>query len=558
MGILARLVFLMLISNLLFGSQISEYGIGRSEDCTGILSALGISSDRSWQAECSGNLIWWLDTPEPDITIGGMVIVSGWILSHVGISRIDCFVDDEYIGEVNLDVPRDDVIDHYPEYAYSPCSMPGITIGFNSEDYLDGEHSLHLVVTDGNDSQTIIGRRNIVFDSSLNPGPVGYLEKPQASEIISGAYPVQGWAYDDDLIDRVDVYLDGAVVSGARIGERRPDIFHVFPSIPETIYSGFIFYMDTTNYSNGFHTLDVQAVDKLGARRLLGSRTVQFDNEEENLEPFGILEWPIKDATLWGCCEPDGICQYPGSQPIQPLNWVKGWALDVDLQDEASCIAYTEVMVDGSIISNSTLDCYYDAVLDTYVNCCRIPRPDVEYYFFHYEEALLAGFQFLINVGDLIANYGYVEGMHHITIKVADHVGTIGIIADTPVVFRCLDRVPTAPGFGFIDHPTPYEMVYGTIHLIGWAIDYDQIEEVRIYVMGDDNPYDSYIVANYGWERQDVFLGFEMSPLGLYSGWDAYLDTTLLSDGENEITVEIIDIRGVSTLIGTRRFIVDN
>jgi len=120
--------------------------------------------------ETTGPFIWHLDTPQAGDTVSGIVMVQGWILSEVGVSRIDFYVDDKYVSTANINLPRDDVIEHYPEFAGSASAAPGFTVGFLASDYPMGNHEIFLIVTDSEDHQETIGTRTVYVDPTLNPG----------------------------------------------------------------------------------------------------------------------------------------------------------------------------------------------------------------------------------------------------------------------------------------------------------------------------------------------------------------------------------------------------
>ena len=81
-------------------------------------------------SETTGDLIWSVDSPTYQATVAGIVVINGWVLSEVGVSRIDLYIDNAYVSTGNINIPRDDVIEHYPLYADTPSAHPGFTLGF--------------------------------------------------------------------------------------------------------------------------------------------------------------------------------------------------------------------------------------------------------------------------------------------------------------------------------------------------------------------------------------------------------------------------------------------
>ena len=119
------------------------------------------ASARALAYETTGDLIWSIDNPNYQATVSGIVVIEGWVLSEVGVSRIDLYVDGDYVSTANINIPRDDVIEQYPQFADTPSAHPGFTLGFVASDYTNGTHYLHLVVTDSNDHATAIGHRAV-------------------------------------------------------------------------------------------------------------------------------------------------------------------------------------------------------------------------------------------------------------------------------------------------------------------------------------------------------------------------------------------------------------
>ena len=90
------------------------------------------------------------------------------------------------------------------------------------------------------------------------------LEEPVDGGIASGVTNIRGWAVSDAGVDRIELFVDGQFYSEIPYGGQRGDVESAFPSIPNSINSGF---GQTYNYSEigtGEHTFTVRAYMKDG------------------------------------------------------------------------------------------------------------------------------------------------------------------------------------------------------------------------------------------------------------------------------------------------------
>jgi len=502
----------------------------------------------------TSSILWYIDYPLPNDTVSGIAIIQGWVLSENSIAGIHLYVDDEYVTSANIDIPRDDVIEHYPQYANSPTASPGFTVGFNSRDYEDGRHYFHLIVVDSQGASYQIGRRYFYIDNTLNPGPKGYLESPMPDDTIWGPYPISGWVLDEDGVERVEILVDGLVIGRANLNGPRADVYYAFSFYPNAARSGFIMFLDTTRVDNGYHEISVLAYDNLAQSSVIAKRRVLVSNQAVNLPPFGFINWPLRDIEMIGQCS--DACGGPSGDPncFHPLNFVVGWALDTGTSKDPGGVAWVELTLDGSILFNTRTDCYYDYDFDTWVNCYGLTRFDVQNYYPGFTNVPQAGFKFWMDVGNLI-QMGYSEGLHYLGIRAGDIEDTHTMIDEIPVVFRCVygfTAPPLRPA-GYIDVPGPYEYLKETVRFIGWAIDYNKIGSIKVWI---DGVY--WGNAVYGDARPDVYANYEKSTAGYYSGWHFDVDTTLLSNSEHEVVIEVVDMYGDSRILGERRFVVFN
>lgn len=524
-----------------------------------------------------------IDFPGEGQTVTGVVRVSGFVLDFNTIDRVEVLVDGILVNRADMNLPRPDVLEIFPNYVNSATPNPGFLSSFLARGvFSDGPHAVSIRVTESaSQSQFTIGTVNVIVDSSLNQAPFGYIDIPHSSglEGANGSFPVSGWAVDDVDIDSIDFLVDGQIVAGAVgrgepssavFGTTRPDVAAAFPDLPLALYSGFSANINTTQFINGLHVLSVRATDNEGASRELGHRTVQVVNNGSNLLPFGRIDYPLDKASLF-CTSIAGGCPSPGCDDTGILtNIVAGWTLDVGSALDRGQVSYVELLFDGAIIANTRTDCIQ--IGQALTNCYGINRPDVARNYSGYVNADNAGFLFsfgLIRNSDdpsgqisiVLPNgssFGFdvvgatVPGKHTIAIRVGDEEETVAQIAAMSVDVLCDQTQGDQPAFGYIDTPTDYQFINGVFEVFGWASDFQLVQTVQIDI-------DGQVVGNafYGLNRPDV-RAVDPRVFSNNVGFSFLLDTTQLSDSPHDLVVYVIDRFGNRTEIGRRKFVVNN
>ena len=504
----------------------------------------------------TNDVIASLDDPDPGLNHYGMVLVRGWVFHPtLSISKVELYVDDQFQHIAPRIYPRIDVTEAYPNYHGSQIQTPGFVTGFSANRFTSGPHTVEMRVTTSDGTVTSIGRRTINIDNTLNQAPFGFIDQPdlRGTTNLAGSFPVVGWATDTDGINRVDVLLDDANMQAAMYGDPRPDVHGAYPDFAGSLFSGFIANVDTTRVPDGVHTLKVLATDKRGLSRVIGQRTVQILNSPDNLRPFGRIDEPLRDATLYGtqCGVPPIV-----SPPVRPrahISPVRGWALDLGPRLDTGRVSYAELMINGARVI-STDSCGF--MFGGFANCYGLPRYDVERYFPNYPDAPLSGFMFTLDVGALLAQ-GFPQGRNVLKVRVGDQDGTITELPNRdgiPVFFQCGETVNLS-AIGFIDLPTNFDYIGGDTTFHGWAIDENGIAVIEVIIDGN-----VVGLAQGGYPRPDVL---EANPqLGNFnaanSGWRFTMDTRKLSNARHRLTIRVTDSFGASSAIGSVDFYVFN
>ena len=502
-----------------------------------------------------------VDLPDPNVTQSGVVLVKGWAYDVQALTRIELYVDDAFQYNVNMGLPRIDVVEQFAgQYPGLQNASPGFQIGFLASRYSNGPHtvSLKAYTTDGQSIE--FGRRTVNIDNTLNQPPFGFLDIPDPAGIYNatGSFPVVGWATDTDGVAEVDVYVDGLISQSAIYGDPRPDVGNTFPDFPASIFSGFIANIDTTRILDGVHLLEVRAKDTKGMARLIGRRQIQVFNSDSTDKPFGYIDEPKRDATLYGtfCGTIPPAVVSPPINPNAHITPVRGWALDLAPRTEVGRVSYVELMIDG-VRWASTDDCGYNPLFNQYANCYGLPRFDVERYYPNYPDAPRSGYMFTLDVGALVA-LGVHPGNHVLKVRVGDQQENFSELPSgdgIPVFFQCVSDNNDFPSQGFIDSPTNYDYLKGNAVFQGWAVDEDSgVAAVTMFIDGN-------VVGNaqIGLPRPDVAQADpQFRQQANTAGWKFIMDTTRLSNARHRLTVEVTDNRGHQVIIGSVDFYTQN
>lgn len=373
------------------------------------------------------------------------------------------------------------------------------------------------------------------FDGEVGGGNAG-----------TGSIGLVGWALADDGVRAVDIFVDGVPAGRAGYGRNRPGVTRSFPGFPDSDAAGFGFMLDTTRYLNGLHTVEARVTSKSGERVFLNPVTLQFTNTAHLLAPFGEIEFPRPTAELYGTCD------FESSQ--RRLTAILGWALDSGVEIGDMGVGYVELLIDGAIFANSKVDCFFSPAGENVglTNCYGLRRLDIERSFPTLPNAPQAGFRFVMDIGALI-DFGFAEGHHVLTVRAGDIGHTVKNIAEIPVSFLCENRIGNEEGFGWIAPVRPINIGDGVIQASGWALDWNGVRRVVIYVDGK-----RVGVATYGFPTPAVALKYPGYPDNPNAGWRISIDSTQFSDGQHDLQAILVDKLGRRTLLGERRFVLDN
>jgi len=230
-------------------------------------------------------------TPLDGSIVRSSIPVTGWALGDTGIESVKIYREEGkslvYIGEALLvEGARPDVEAAYPDYPMNYKSGWGYMMLTN---FLpnggNGTYRIHAIATDKEGRTTTLGIKTITVDNANAAKPFGAIDTPTQGGTASGSsYVNWGWVLTpqpnkiptDGLT--IDVYVDGAKLGHPTYNIYREDIANLFPDYANSGGAAGYFYLDTTPYKNGVHTIYWTATDNNGNTDGIGSRYFTTQN----------------------------------------------------------------------------------------------------------------------------------------------------------------------------------------------------------------------------------------------------------------------------------------
>jgi len=345
----------------------------------------------------------------------------------------------------------------------------------------------------GYDLATGLGSVNVA--NLLNHWNQGYVSPSQFQIFLDAPGPnvstfvgvsvFSGWAlYDSATIGGVEVSIDGVPYGSADYGLSRPDVCAVYPGKPNCPNVGWSISVDTTQISDGVHTLDVAATSGDQHGTISGS--------------FTVANWTTADPMRIDIDNPS-----PQSGAFSGVVGFGGWAID-----DNAAIAYVSISVDGVPYGNAAYGGARPDVCNAYPGRAGCPY---------------VGWNLLIDTTQL------PDGTHTLAVTGA----TIG--SQTATVTRNF-VVSNALGNPFkmsIDRPNSQSGPFsGPAAFGGWAI--SSLGAIGRVAVSIDGMF--YGNAQYGGNRPDVCAIYPAAGCPNV-GWNFLIDTTQLANGAHSVEV---------------------
>lgn len=236
------------------------------------------------------------DTPVEGATgFSGSLAVTGWALDDVGVAGVRIFRDPFgsepntgpiFVGTAPMvEGARPDVVAAFSTVPFNTRAGWGYMLLTNVlPNQGTGTFRLYAYVDDVEGHTTILGPRTFTSSNINATVPFGAIDTPGQGEAVSGTVVCFGWALAPrpNLIpldgSTIDVIIDGLVVGHPVYNNFRSDIAALFPNYQNTMGAVGYFMIDTTQYTNGVHTLAWVVRDQAGNAAGIGSRYFTIQN----------------------------------------------------------------------------------------------------------------------------------------------------------------------------------------------------------------------------------------------------------------------------------------
>ncbi|MCP4153571.1 MAG: hypothetical protein GY757_37935 [bacterium] len=268
-------------------------------------------------------------TPGEGAAVSGSIAVTGWVLDDIGVRSLQIYREEGstlvYIGDaLFVEGARPDVELAYPGFPGNHKSGWGYMLLTNFLPGGSGTFTLHAVATDVEGNRVTLGTRTIVVDNDNAVKPFGALDTPVQGGIVSGSeYISYGWALTPQPatipIDgsTIRVWVDGVSIGNPEYNKYREDIAGAFPGYNNTDGAVGYFYLDTTQYENGVHTISWTVEDDAGNADGVGSRYFKITNPgTRNPVRTVALSMDASSGPLEGL--PAGSPRAKGWHPLKP------------------------------------------------------------------------------------------------------------------------------------------------------------------------------------------------------------------------------------------------
>ena len=237
----------------------------------------------------------FFDTPIDKSLVFGSVPVTGWALDDIEVTKIEIKRSPHpsdnpavigpdglvYIGDaVFVEGARTDIEQLYPTFPLNYRAGWGYMMLTNFlPNQGNGTFTIHAIAYDKEGHRVSLGSKTINCDNANATLPFGTIDTPGQGATVSGSSYVNfGWALTPQpkMIptdgSTILVWVDGVPLGHPVYNQYRYDIATLFPGYKNSNGAVGYYYLDTTKYANGVHTIAWSVMDDAGSGTGIGSR----------------------------------------------------------------------------------------------------------------------------------------------------------------------------------------------------------------------------------------------------------------------------------------------
>ncbi|HYT66950.1 MAG TPA: DUF4394 domain-containing protein [Vicinamibacterales bacterium] len=277
-------------------STVTVTAVGSANSPTATVNLTVLTPDQA------GPPIGFIDSPsDGQSNVTGAIAVTGWALDDVGVTQVQIFrtsVTPEnpnqliFVGNgVFVSGARPDVAAIYPTKPLKDQAGWGYMLLTNAlPNQGNGTFTLYAYATDVEGRSALLGFKTITCTNATATAPFGTIDTPTQGGMVSGtAFVNFGWVLTPQPkmipIDgsTINVLIDSMTIGTVTYNLARSDIQQTLPGYKNT--DGAVGYriIDTTQLSNGVHTIAWIATDDGGITSGIGSRYFTVANSGSSL-----------------------------------------------------------------------------------------------------------------------------------------------------------------------------------------------------------------------------------------------------------------------------------
>jgi len=284
------------------------------------------------------------DTPIDGTSgITGAVPVTGWVVDDIGVESVKVYRDPVagedtedriYIGDAMfVEGARADVEQAYPDYPMNYQAGWGYMLLTNFlPDQGNGTYRIHAYATDIDGHTISLGTKTITCDNANAIKPFGAIDTPTQGGTVTGPFFNSGWALTPmpnkipEDGSTIYVWVDGVRLGNPAYNQYRNDIAKLFPGYENTDGAVGAYYLDTTTYENGVHTIAWSVKDNAGNSDGIGSRFFTIQNTGGSAP----LEIQFHKEDLSPSISFESILNMPVN--FDPIKHKRGYREDIELR----------------------------------------------------------------------------------------------------------------------------------------------------------------------------------------------------------------------------------
>jgi len=227
-----------------------------------------------------GNLDKVLDASgATTVKITDQIFIGGWVgdaADGAPMKNVVVYIDGVSIGTPKLGMARPDVASYFNIANYLNS---GYTMYYSASNLSVGQHVVTVIGTNSEGYSLTMGPYPFTI---VDGPPMGSLDLAEDLLTLSSIIPqadtlyVEGWAADygdNGPAKSVSVFIDGAAVGAAAIGQARSDVSAYFNK-PSWLYSGWSIATPVASLAVGTHTVTAVAANSSGLTTNLGIKTI--------------------------------------------------------------------------------------------------------------------------------------------------------------------------------------------------------------------------------------------------------------------------------------------